>query len=659
MAKQNFLAGGYYGKLGATVGQRWKNQRTLRTYVIPENPRTPKQMANRNKFTAAVPFAQKGMSMNYRSPAFASETTTEWALRMSSAKYAMDLGQSDVAAIPVVPRGFTSAYTITGITVSSVTDATHAKLLLTGSLPAGAKHYSLMIYFSDGSRVGEYMLCHGETTAADTTDLTITCEDTTDLLTATLYGVIVSNDDIDAQTVTYSARVAIEKAAKPAFDMTITSATVTNLGNGKLHAAINVGFDGSDLVGTFNAANVVLNGECFTKAAIYENGDESGISMTAFSNVAGTVSAFTFDRANKVIEFDIAPANASDVYKYGSTTIAFDLTWTDAYTDETSLSSGSVSGSPTFAGGYINGQYADFSVTVQSVNITRPTLGKVHAVATLGFAGSGLKGAFSVSGVTVGGTVLTKANVFAAGGESGATATTISNIACTVSNITQNLSLGTVEFDITPSNVADIQKFNSVTFNATITFANAWTSNTLKKSGSANGAGTWANGYLQSVFTLGNWDIDTLTSDGSIDPVFDMQGHWLGYCWSKVEVAAWLDASADALKALYDINQLHPTTSASFNPLGRLYVEDEDGNDYQSSTLEGSDFTCEGEDEPTHLEVRYRFDLPNQTINLQLGNVANTVATLLNESNNRFGIYDADHIWTALPTMQFSGDLEF
>ena len=30
MAIQNFLSGGYYGKLGATVGQRWKNKQNLR-----------------------------------------------------------------------------------------------------------------------------------------------------------------------------------------------------------------------------------------------------------------------------------------------------------------------------------------------------------------------------------------------------------------------------------------------------------------------------------------------------------------------------------------------------------------------------------------------------------------------------------------------------
>ena len=516
MAKQNFLAGGFYGKLGATVGQRWKNQRTLRTYVIPENPRTPKQMANRNKFTAAVPFAQKGMSMNYRSPAFASETTTEWALRMSSAKYAMDLGQSDVAAIPVVPRGFVSAYTITGIAVESVTDATHAKLLLTGDLPAGAKHYSLMIYFSDGSRVGEYMLCHGETTAADNKDLTITCEDTTDLLTATLYGVIVSNDDIDAQTVTYSARIAIEKAAKPDFTINIDEVTKTATTQGKIHMTLQTSWSGDNLVGTFGVSDIAFSGERLTKAAVFAAGGESGATAESFTDNAATASNFTFNRTSGVIEFDITPSNVSTTHKYVGVFISFNLNFTNAYTDETSMASGFVSSS---------------------------------------------------SG--------------------------------------------------------------------------------------------WAGGYLQSAFTLGDWDIATLESLGSIDPVFDMQGHWLGYCESEVKATAWLDASADALKALYDINQLHTTTAASFNPLGRLYVEDEDGNDYQSSTLAGSDFTCDGEDEPTYLEVRYRFDLPNKTINLELGDVANTVATLLNENNNRFGIYDADHIWTALPTMQFSGDLEF
>lgn len=356
MAKQNFLAGGFYGKLGATVGQRWKNQRTIRTYVIPENPRTPKQMANRNKFTAAVPFAQKGMSMNYRSPAFASETTTEWALRMSSAKYAIDLGQSDVAAIPVVPRGFTSAYTITGISVESVTDATHAKLLLTGSLPAGAKSYSLMIYFSDGSRVGEYMLCNGETTAGDNTDLTITCEDTTDLLTATLYGVIVSNDDIDAQTVTYSARIAIEKAAKPDFTIHIDEVTKAATTQGKLHMTLQTSWSGDNLVGTFGVSNISFSGNRLTKAAVFAAGGESGAAEESFTDNAATASNFTFNRTSGVIEFDITPSNVSTTHKYVGVFVGFNLNFTNAYTDETSMASGFVSNSSGWAGGYLQSE---------------------------------------------------------------------------------------------------------------------------------------------------------------------------------------------------------------------------------------------------------------------------------------------------------------
>lgn len=360
MAKQNFLAGGFYGKLGATVGQRWKNKRTIRTYVIPENPRTPKQMANRNKFTAAVPFAQKGMSMNYRSPAFASETTTEWALRMSSAKYAIDLGQSDVAAIPVVPRGFTSAYTITGIAVTSVTDATHAKLLLTGSLPAGAKHYSLMIYFSDGSRLGEYMLCHGETTAADTTGLTITCEDTTDLLTATLYGVIVSNDDIDAQTVTYSARIAIEKAAKPDFTIHIDEVTKTATTQGKIHMTLQTSWSGNNLVGTFDVSDITFSGNRLTKAAVFAAGGESGATEESFTDNAAAASNFTFNRTSGVIEFDITPSNVSTTHKYVGVFVGFNLNFTNAYTDTTSMASGFVSNSSGWAGGYLQSAF-DFT----------------------------------------------------------------------------------------------------------------------------------------------------------------------------------------------------------------------------------------------------------------------------------------------------------
>ena len=353
MAKQNFLAGGYYGKLGATVGQRWKNQRTIRTYVVPENPRTPKQMANRNKFSASVPFAQKGMSMNYRSPVFTSETTTEWALRMSSAKYAMDLGLSDVAAIPVVPRGFTSAYTITEITLESVIDATHARLSLVGTLPAGSKSYSLMIYFADGTRTGEYMLCEGVSDATDNTILTVTCEDAASLQSATIYGVIVSKDDIDAQTVTYSAKLEIKKESRPPFALQITKVTKTATTQGKLHITVETSFAGNNLVGTFSASNATLSGSGKSKVMVFINGGEQGAPTSDFEDIAATISDFTINKTTGVIDFDITPANVQSIHVYEGVFVTFQINWENAYTDETSMSSSYASSSSGWSGGYL------------------------------------------------------------------------------------------------------------------------------------------------------------------------------------------------------------------------------------------------------------------------------------------------------------------
>lgn len=363
MAKQNFLAGGYYGKLGATVGQRWKNQRTIRTYVVPENPRTPKQMANRSKFSAAVPFAQKGMSMNYRSPTFASETTTEWALRMSSAKYAMDLGLSDVAAIPVVPRGFTSAYTITEITLTAVVDATHATLSLVGTLPAGSKSYSLMIYFSDGVRAGEYMLCEGVSDATDNTILTITCENTASLQTATIYGVIVSKDDIDAQTVTYSAKLEIKKEGKPAFALQIEDVTFTATTQGKIKVTVETSFLGNNLVGTFSASEAVIIGDRKTKEAVYAAGSEDAAATESFVDSAATISNFTINKDTGVIKFDFAPSNVQTTQSYVGVFIGFRINWENAYTDATTMSSSFANYSGGWAGGHLQPEL-DMQLTV-------------------------------------------------------------------------------------------------------------------------------------------------------------------------------------------------------------------------------------------------------------------------------------------------------
>jgi len=50
MATLNLLTAAYNGKLGATVGQKSSRGSVIRTHVVPENPKTPKQQDVRRKF---------------------------------------------------------------------------------------------------------------------------------------------------------------------------------------------------------------------------------------------------------------------------------------------------------------------------------------------------------------------------------------------------------------------------------------------------------------------------------------------------------------------------------------------------------------------------------------------------------------------------------
>ncbi len=52
----NFLKGTYDGKVGATVGAKWKNKGIIRTYAIPANPNTPAQQSTRTGFAAISAF---------------------------------------------------------------------------------------------------------------------------------------------------------------------------------------------------------------------------------------------------------------------------------------------------------------------------------------------------------------------------------------------------------------------------------------------------------------------------------------------------------------------------------------------------------------------------------------------------------------------------
>ena len=135
MAIQNFISGGYYGKLGVTVGQRWKNIRTIRSYVVPHDPKTAKQLVQRGIFAQTVVFSQVANMANYDTTAFDTTNNTKWALRMSAARANYDQDKTELDLIPLYPNGFSVPYAITSAVREGIDGGGNLILTVSGNLP--------------------------------------------------------------------------------------------------------------------------------------------------------------------------------------------------------------------------------------------------------------------------------------------------------------------------------------------------------------------------------------------------------------------------------------------------------------------------------------------------------------------------------------------
>lgn len=56
MGKMNLLKGNWEGKVGQTVGAKWKDKSTIRTFTKPSNPQTEAQMQVRGAFSQITKF---------------------------------------------------------------------------------------------------------------------------------------------------------------------------------------------------------------------------------------------------------------------------------------------------------------------------------------------------------------------------------------------------------------------------------------------------------------------------------------------------------------------------------------------------------------------------------------------------------------------------
>lgn len=146
MATQISLKGGFYGKLGDMVGQRWKDKAFVRKYVIPFNPQTAIQQDNRRRFGFATQLAQEAMNINGHTDAYDITKVPEFSQRVGQAMNMLKIGGRPDQAFPLFPSTYTGWQDVT-FTAQSVNISLHQCTISTTGLSAtGAVSADCVLY---------------------------------------------------------------------------------------------------------------------------------------------------------------------------------------------------------------------------------------------------------------------------------------------------------------------------------------------------------------------------------------------------------------------------------------------------------------------------------------------------------------------------------
>lgn len=232
MAIQNFLSGGYYGKLGNTVGQRWKNKRTIRAYVIPANPRTEKQQKNRGNFGLCTAKAQIALQMNYNTALFNSTSSSAWNERMSTARNLQKDGEQNLDLIPLYPYSYVPTYIISEIYDFKKENETYYTASVKGTLPSVDRSMSILIQTQNAvtSEVLEEFLFKADFITGVNPYIKI-YNANINLSGYKLRARIVSNDDTAPADIVVSREVEILGKTLETVYLDFSEPTVTRLGN--------------------------------------------------------------------------------------------------------------------------------------------------------------------------------------------------------------------------------------------------------------------------------------------------------------------------------------------------------------------------------------------------------------------------------------------
>ena len=475
MAIQNFLSGGYYGKLGATVGQRWKNKRTIRTYVVPNNPRTPSQQANRGKFADAVTYSQIGMQMNYYCALFDDPNMTRWNYRMKVARELKAAGFNDLDLIPLYPMSYTPSILLSDFTRSKVEGNTHITFSCQNLTSEVDRVFSIMfaLYTEENVFLG-YKLYLGYYYANNPGFIEVDVDDINEI-NNNCFVRIVSNDDenLNAPLIASAQLQVTGKVIDVhTFDNTIKDVEVTNEGITITFAELwkatpTTNIASVDVKCVVNGSLVTING---TDLMLFNNNGYCALEVEYQTTEPQSLPAFpigsSIDNLNvdyKGETWDITIQNASTPYSNSDTNRTFNNTISSIARNGTTFTITLATAIPTISTHNLslsivavqNGDFVEENVSISNIS------GKTITFEQSGATGANIY-AFPVgSSITLSGSIVGNGVTYTASKQ---TAQAISNtdLSRTFNNSISSIARSETTFIITLANILPTLENNNL-----------------------------------------------------------------------------------------------------------------------------------------------------------------------------------------------------
>ncbi len=188
MGKLNLLQGKWDGKVGQTVGAKWKSKATIRAYAVPSNPNTALQQEKRTVFKDMSSFValfsdqvKTLTSLNTRGQtvrnAIIQANKDQFGMSAAFDPASLVVNKGGLVALqglafsggalnwtPPVATNISAKAIVVGIWADPVTKTAYAQtalasagtLAFTSAPPSGSHVYAYMIDYRGSTRVGNY-----------------------------------------------------------------------------------------------------------------------------------------------------------------------------------------------------------------------------------------------------------------------------------------------------------------------------------------------------------------------------------------------------------------------------------------------------------------------------------------------------------------------